>query len=121
MDLQLSAVLESERAVTCPPVGLVVHLGTQVACSCGRREVVLWLVVSCRIEHCPRTVAPATHFHGLVVLRDQLSIETRTKKQVQRQTKWYNCRKKKNHLLHCLQVFVCEGNKMEFVSEKEID
>ena len=102
MDLQLSAVLEGERAVTRPPVRLVVHLGTQVACTRRRREVVLWLVVRRRIEHCPRAVAPATHFHGGVVLRDQLRIETRTRVQMQRQTKWYNLghrKKKKNHLI----------------------
>lgn len=76
VDLQLGAVLEGERAVARPPVRLVVDLRAQVARPSCRRKVVFGLVVGCCVEHGAGAVATAADLHGLVVLRDQLGVET---------------------------------------------
>ena len=70
VDLQLGTVFEGHLAVSAPPVGLVVGLGAHEAHPCRRREVVLGLVVGCRIEHGTSSVASATHLHRLVILRN---------------------------------------------------
>ena len=77
VDLQLRTVLERQRAVTRPPVRLVVDLRAQIAGSRSCRKVVLGLVVRCCVEHGAGAVATAANLHGLVVLRDQLGVETR--------------------------------------------
>ena len=75
VDLQLRTVLERQRAITRPPVRLVVDLRAQVARPRRCRKVVLGLVVGCCVEHGAGAVATAAHFHALVVLRDQLGVE----------------------------------------------
>ena len=76
VDLQLRTVLERQRAITRPPVRLVVDLRAQVARPRRCRKVVLGLVIGCCVEHGAGAVATAAHFHALVVLRDQLGVET---------------------------------------------
>jgi len=76
VDLQLGAVFEGRLAVSAPPVGLVVGLGAEEAGTRRRREVVLGLVVARRIKHGARTVTSTAHLHRLIVLWNQLSIES---------------------------------------------
>ena len=75
VDLQLGGVLEGCAAVTAPPVRLVVLLWTQVASPSRGREVVLRLMISCRVEHGASAVTARAHLHRLVVPRNQLRIE----------------------------------------------
>jgi len=76
VDLELGRVLKGNGSITASPVGLVVGLGAQVRCaSCGH-GVVLGLVVSGRVEHGVGAVTARPHFHGNVVLWNQLSVES---------------------------------------------
>ena len=74
LDLQAGRVLEHTSSVASSPVGLVVLLRAQVAGPSGGRGVVVRLVVAGRVEHGAGSVAAAAHFHGDILLGDQLGV-----------------------------------------------
>lgn len=73
---QLGSRLEDLRVVTASPVGSIVDLWADEACTGRRGGVVLGLGVLAGVEHGATTVASASHLHSLVVLGDHRGIET---------------------------------------------
>lgn len=76
---QLGSRLEDLRVVTASPVGSIVDLWADEACTGRRGGVVLGLGVLAGVEHGATTVASASHLHSLVVLGDHRGIETKMK------------------------------------------
>jgi len=76
VDHELGRVLESSASVTTSPVGLVVVLGAEITRTRRRGEVVFGLVVRGSVEHGAGAIAAGPHFHGGVVLGDQLRVES---------------------------------------------
>ena len=78
VDLQLGGVFEGDGTVTASPIRLVMLLWAQVAGTRRCRKVVLWLMIRCSIEHGACAVATRAYLHRLVILWNQLRIESVT-------------------------------------------
>jgi len=76
VDLQLGAVFEGSLTFSGPPVGLVMDIGADEARTRRSREVVLRLVVSRCVKHGTSAIPSAAHLHRLVILWNQLRIES---------------------------------------------
>ena len=76
LDLQLGRSLEDDARVAAPPVGLLKLLRRVEAGTHGGSAVVLGLVVSSRIEHGTSAISATPDLHAMILLRNQLRIET---------------------------------------------